>query len=85
MSTLGDTEHLSGSLLRTSKAAAWLSLASACAAWAFDAMDLQIFTLVLFPLSRRRAALSSLVSWWLWAWAASHSALPRIESDARGR
>jgi MFS family permease len=49
MSTLGDTEHLSGSLLRTSKAAAWLSLASACAAWAFDAMDLQIFTLVLFP------------------------------------
>jgi len=49
MSTLGGTQHLSGSLLRTSKAAACLSLASACAAWAFDAMDLQIFTLVLFP------------------------------------
>jgi hypothetical protein len=29
--------------------AAWASLASASAAWMFDAMDLQIFTLVLFP------------------------------------
>jgi MFS family permease len=28
---------------------AWASLVSACAAWMFDAMDLQIFTLVLFP------------------------------------
>lgn len=49
MSTLVHTEQVSGSPLRTSKAAAWASLASACAAWAFDAMDLQIFTLVLFP------------------------------------
>jgi MFS family permease len=29
--------------------AAWAALVSACAAWMFDAMDLQIFTLVLFP------------------------------------
>jgi MFS family permease len=28
---------------------AWASLASACSAWMFDAMDLTIFTLVLFP------------------------------------
>jgi len=29
--------------------AAWRALVSACAAWMFDAMDLQIFTLILFP------------------------------------
>jgi hypothetical protein len=29
--------------------AAWTALVSACAAWMFDAMDLQIFTLILFP------------------------------------
>jgi len=28
---------------------AWLSFLSACLAWMFDAMDLTIFTLVLFP------------------------------------
>lgn len=28
---------------------AWISLASACLGWMFDAMDLQIFTLILFP------------------------------------
>jgi MFS family permease len=35
---------------------AWLALISACFAWMFDAMDLQIFTLVLFP------AVSSLIN-----------------------
>jgi MFS family permease len=34
---------------RTESVAAWGALASACAAWMFDAMDLQLFTLVLFP------------------------------------
>jgi hypothetical protein len=29
--------------------ATWAALVSACAAWMFDAMDLQIFTLILFP------------------------------------
>ncbi len=33
----------------TESLAAWGALVSACAAWMFDAMDLQIFTLVLFP------------------------------------
>jgi MFS family permease len=36
-------------LIRSESAAAWTSLVSASAAWAFDAMDFQIFTLVLFP------------------------------------
>jgi MFS family permease len=51
MSALDRTGELSQSL--TSKGAvslaAWGTLVSACAAWMFDAMDLQIFTLVLFP------------------------------------
>lgn len=34
---------------RAESLAAWAALVSACAAWMFDAMDLQIFTLVLFP------------------------------------
>ena len=36
---------------RTERASriAWLSFLSACLAWMFDAMDLTIFTLVLFP------------------------------------
>jgi MFS family permease len=41
---------------RVVSAAAWTSLISASAAWAFDAMDFQIFTLVLFP------SVSSLIS-----------------------
>jgi hypothetical protein len=39
MPTLKETQSLS----------AWGALVSACAAWMFDAMDLQIFTLVLVP------------------------------------
>jgi MFS family permease len=37
------------SLNRAQSLAVWSALASACTAWMFDAMDLQIFTLVLFP------------------------------------
>jgi MFS family permease len=31
------------------QSAAWIALASSCLAWLFDAMDSQIFTLILFP------------------------------------
>lgn len=37
------------SVKRAQSLIAWSALVSACAAWMFDAMDLQIFTLVLFP------------------------------------
>jgi MFS family permease len=50
MTILGRTGELTD--LPTRRAVslvAWASLASACAAWMFDSMDLQIFTLVLFP------------------------------------
>jgi MFS family permease len=36
-------------LKRSQSLAAWTAMVSASAAWMFDAMDLQIFTLVLFP------------------------------------
>lgn len=51
MSILGQTGELSGlpTQKRSESLAAWGALVSACAAWMFDAMDLQIFTLVLFP------------------------------------
>jgi MFS family permease len=51
MSILGQTGELNSlpALKGSESLAAWLALASACAAWMFDAMDLQIFTLVLFP------------------------------------
>jgi MFS family permease len=51
MSILDQTSELSGSaaLRGSGSLAAWGALVSACAAWMFDAMDLQIFTLVLFP------------------------------------
>jgi MFS family permease len=51
MTVLGQTGELNR--LPASKGsealAAWAALVSACAAWMFDAMDLQIFTLILFP------------------------------------
>ena len=34
---------------RTESSLVWLSFASACLAWMFDAMDLTLFTLVVFP------------------------------------
>jgi MFS family permease len=51
MSILGQTGELNGlpTLKGPESLAAWEALVSACAAWMFDAMDLQIFTLVLFP------------------------------------
>src|SRR5215470_10715523 len=51
MSIFGQTGELSGVSMpkRSQSSAAWGALVSACAAWMFDAMDLQIFTLVLFP------------------------------------
>jgi MFS family permease len=51
MSTLGQTGELTHVPARSEPASwvAWASLASACSAWMFDAMDLNIFTLVLFP------------------------------------
>src|SRR5271169_1995890 len=51
MSILGQTGELSSlpALKGSESLAAWLAFVSACAAWMFDAMDLQIFTLVLFP------------------------------------
>jgi MFS family permease len=51
MTVLGQTGELNR--LPVSKGsealAAWGALVSACAAWMFDATDLQIFTLILFP------------------------------------
>src|SRR5215471_14090632 len=51
MTVLGQTGELNR--LPASKGsealATWAALVSACAAWMFDAMDLQIFTLILFP------------------------------------
>jgi MFS family permease len=38
---------------------AWLALASACLGWMFDAMDLQIFTLILFPSVRELTGATS--------------------------
>ena len=51
MSILDQTGELSRlpTLKGSESLAAWVALVSACAAWMFDAMDLQIFTLVLFP------------------------------------
>jgi MFS family permease len=51
MSVLDQTGEASRlpTLKRAESLAAWAALVSACAAWMFDAMDLQIFTLVLFP------------------------------------
>jgi MFS family permease len=51
MSMLDQTGELSRwpTLRGAESLAAWAALVSACAAWMFDAMDLQIFTLVLFP------------------------------------
>jgi MFS family permease len=51
MSIFGQAGELRGVAApkRSESLAAWGALASACAAWMFDAMDLQIFTLVLFP------------------------------------
>jgi MFS family permease len=48
MSAFGQTGGLP-TLKRAESLAASMALISACAAWMFDAMDLQIFTLVLFP------------------------------------
>lgn len=97
MISLGHIERLDRPLVRISKAAAWASLASACAAWAFDAMDLQIFTLVLLPsvselvhstdpgVVARAGGLIVGCKLVAWAWEASHSASPLIASDARRR
>jgi MFS family permease len=51
MSVLDQTGEASRlpTLKRAESLPAWAALVSACAAWMFDAMDLQIFTLVLFP------------------------------------
>src|SRR5262249_20558439 len=51
MSVLDQTGEVSRlpTLKRAESLAAWAALVSASAAWMFDAMDLQIFTLVLFP------------------------------------
>jgi MFS family permease len=51
MSSLGQADKLTGvpTHAQSVSRAAWASLASAGAAWMFDAMDLNIFTLVLFP------------------------------------
>lgn len=51
MSTLEQTSEVSRLPQRMApdSASAGMALASACAAWMFDAMDLQIFTLILFP------------------------------------
>lgn len=51
MSIFGQAGELSGVAApkRSESLAAWGALVSACAAWMFDAMDLQIFTLVLVP------------------------------------
>jgi MFS family permease len=48
---LDQTGDLSGlsTLKRSGSVTVWAAMVSACAAWMFDAMDLQIFTLVLFP------------------------------------
>ncbi|MBV8457452.1 MAG: MFS transporter, partial [Acetobacteraceae bacterium] len=48
MSTAGTSATLP-SRARPARAAACIALASASLAWLFDAMDLQLFTLVLFP------------------------------------
>jgi len=49
MSTLGSIGVGGSPARKTESLASWGALVSACAAWMFDAMDLQIFTLVLFP------------------------------------
>jgi predicted MFS family arabinose efflux permease len=51
MSIVGQADKLTGAPMpaHSISLAAWASLASAGAAWMFDAMDLNIFTLVLFP------------------------------------
>jgi predicted MFS family arabinose efflux permease len=51
MSIVGQADKLTGAPMHAQSISlvAWASLVSACAAWMFDAMDLQIFTLVLFP------------------------------------
>jgi len=50
MSVLGQTGNMSRlPALKGESSGAWGALVSACAAWTFDAMDLQIFTLILFP------------------------------------
>ena len=51
MSILGQRGELRGlpAVKESESLAAWGALVSACAAWLFDAMDLQVFTLVLFP------------------------------------
>jgi hypothetical protein len=82
---------------RAESLAPWAALASACAAWMFDAMDLQIFTLVLFPSVsdlvgtanpaslRIQAASSPGGSSWRWVSAESHSASPQTGSAGRKR
>jgi MFS family permease len=51
MSVVGQADEVTRGPMRAHSIslAAWASLASAGAAWMFDAMDLNIFTLVLFP------------------------------------
>jgi len=50
MSVLGQTGKVSRLPdIEGESSGAWAAVVSACAAWTFDAMDLQIFTLVLFP------------------------------------
>src|SRR5262249_9034116 len=50
MSGLGQTGNMSQlPPPKGESSGAWGALVSACAAWTFDAMDLQIFTLILFP------------------------------------
>jgi MFS family permease len=51
MSIVGQADDVTGGPMRAHSISlgAWASLASASAAWMFDAMDLNIFTLVLFP------------------------------------
>src|SRR5262249_17688278 len=51
MTIFGETGELRQlpALKPTESLGTWRALASACAAWMFDAMDLQIFTLILVP------------------------------------
>src|SRR6516164_2355666 len=50
MSVLGQAGNMRRlPALKGESSGAWGALVSACAAWTFDAMDLQIFTLILFP------------------------------------
>lgn len=74
----------------STRRAAWFALASAGLAWLFDAMDLQIFTLILFPSvstligssdTRRVAAVGGLIiTCKLFAWGLGGVAYERCSS-----